>query len=155
MSSDRRMRQLLERDLDGELSSLESDELTRGLASRPHLRRERQVWADVQRVLAADDEPLPSLARARIERGVMERLRIRPHRRPVRPRARRVRLARGLATLLLTVGGFYTWASDRPLLRAVGAQRALGPTRGPPVSIDVEVAAADTKADERPVTVTF
>lgn len=102
MSEDARLRYLLARELDGEISALEAEELRRGLVASPSLRRERAAWSRVTEVIGAEGPGSGSLSLPRIEQGVLRALRGAPPA-PARSAPRRLRglaVALGAALLL-------------------------------------------------------
>ncbi len=148
--TERRMRFLMARELDGELTELEREELERGLLSRPALRRERARWAAVQAAVS-EGQPEGRLMVPRVERGVLKALREPGSSSPSEgaPWPRALLVLTGMAAVAIAV------ALTLDATQTMGSRFGSGATDVPPVSIDVTVAEAEGQGEGDVVTLTF
>ncbi|NJK88776.1 MAG: hypothetical protein HC923_04840 [Myxococcales bacterium] len=145
----KRLQLLLQKELDRELSALESEELSRGLRDDGRLRAERDRWLMVTETLSHSDAKEPPWMLARVERRVLEKeVADDADAAPGSARGRwlmggGVLAAVAVAMIALKMGPSTLMERNETVLQA------------PPVSIDVAVAGADGSRDEELVTVTF
>lgn len=97
MTQRERLRHLLDRECDGELTQVEAEELARGLWLEPELRREREVWRRLEGA-ASTSSPPPRLSTEGMAQRIVLALDQRPE---VRPMARRASWGWALAAASL------------------------------------------------------
>jgi hypothetical protein len=148
--SDKRLERLLAKELDGEISRVELEELERLALADPEARRRRSFWRSVESEMHREMEQPIELDLVRLARGIVT---AGPAEQPRRGRRKTVALSVAAVLAVMVAGAPSKWSPEEQPVPAGEVASRDGFSEPPPVH--VRVAREQLHDSEAPVTIRF